>query len=148
MDHPELITTLIRDFSDGWALSCHTPSLRMLLPLCPPATRVLAWVKPWAVFRPYVGVAYAWEPVLCYGGRPRTREQATVRDWHAANITLQRGLIGAKPASFCRWILDVLNVQPGDEIVDLYPGTGILGSVVTDYLNPPMQLVLVGTEPL
>ncbi len=33
-------------------------------------------------------------------------------------------LIGAKPAAFCRWIFDLLGAQPGDELVDLFPGSG------------------------
>lgn len=44
-------------------------------------------------------------------------------------ITLKKGLVGAKPEAVCRWILDLLNVQSGDEVVDLFPGTGIMGRV-------------------
>lgn len=40
-----------------------------------------------------------------------------------------KGLVGAKPEKVCRWILDLLNVCEGDEVVDLYPGTGIMGRV-------------------
>jgi hypothetical protein len=123
VDHRKLIWQLEYEFPDGWALSCSSPSLRLLLPVCRSDVRVLAWVKPFAVFKPNVGVAYAWEPVIVHGGRKRTREQPTVRDWHSEPITLKRGLVGAKPDGFCRWILDVLNYQDGDEIVDLFPGT-------------------------
>jgi hypothetical protein len=90
----------------------------------------MAWVKPFAVFKPNVGVAYAWEPVIVRGGRKRTREQPTVRDWVSEVITLKRGLTGAKPERFCRWILDVLNFQPGDTLDDLFPGTGVMARVV------------------
>lgn len=48
----------------------------------------------------------------------------TVRDWVSANITLRRGLSGAKPEAFCWWLFDVLGAEPGDEFADLYPGTG------------------------
>lgn len=27
----------------------------------------------------------------------------------------------------CDWVLDLLNVWPGDEAVDLFPGTGVMG---------------------
>ena len=124
VDHAELISHLVAEFPDGWALSCHTPSLRILLPLCPDDVRVCAWVKPFASFKPHVGVAYAWEPVLMRGGRARTREQGTVRDWVAANITLRKGLVGAKPPSFAFWLFEMLNLAPGDEFVDVFPGTG------------------------
>ena len=130
VDHEALIKKLVTEFPDGWALSCSSPSLRMLLPLCPEDVRVMAWVKPFAVFKPNVGVAYAWEPVIVRGGRKRTRRQLTVRDWVSANITLKKGLVGAKPEAFYRWLLDVLNTQDEDEVVDMFPGTATLQDVL------------------
>lgn len=122
-----LIKRLVREFPDGWALSCHTPSLRILLPLCPDDCRVSAWVKPFAVFKPNVNPAYAWEPVIWRGGRKRSRKEPTVRDWVSVNITLRKGLVGAKPLAFCLWVLDLFGWKTGDELADLYPGTGIMG---------------------
>jgi hypothetical protein len=136
--HRQLIERLCDEFSDGWALSLSTPSLTHLLPLCPPTVRVCAWVKPFAAFKANVGVAYAWEPVLVMGGRKRTREQPTVRDWLAESITLQKGLTGAKPERFCRWILSVLNAEAGDEVVDLFPGTGVMGKTWERWQRRPM----------
>jgi DNA modification methylase len=69
-----------------------------------------------------------------------------VRDWHSANITLERGLTGAKPRSFCRWILEMLNAQPGDEVVDLFPGTGAFGSAWEQISNPESQSRLYELE--
>ena len=130
VDHEALVKRLVDEFPDGWALSLHTPSLRYILGLCPDDVRVMAWVKPFAVFKPNVNPAYAWEPVIVRGGRRRTRQQPTARDWVSANITLRKGLVGAKPDAFCDWLLDVLNVEPGDEVIDLFPGTGSLGRAV------------------
>lgn len=132
VDHAELINRLVNEYPDGWALSTSSVALPDLLRLCVVKPRILAWVKPFAVFRPNVGVAYAWEPILFQGGRKRTRQQPTVRDWHSANITLKKGLVGAKPESFCRWLLDVFNFQIGDELHDLYPGTGVMGRIVME----------------
>ncbi len=128
--HQRLIDKMTAEF-DGWAMSLHTPSLREILPMCPKECRVMAWVKPFASFKPGVGVAYAWEPIIVWGGRRRTRQQHTVRDWVAENITLRRGFTGAKPAAVIYWLLEVLNVQPGDEVEDLFPGSG----AVTEALN-------------
>ena len=123
VDHAALIDRL--NGYDAWALSCSSPSLRTLLPMCPDGVRVMAWVKPFAIFKPNVGVAYAWEPVLLCGGRTRTREQPTVRDWVSANITLKRGLVGVKPEAFCCWLFEVLGLDANhDELDDLFPGTG------------------------
>ena len=124
VDHKQLIERLCDEFPDGWALSSHSPALHDLLPMCPKDVRVMAWVKPFAAFKPNVNPAYAWEPVLVRGGRKRSREHDTVRDWVSANITLQRGMVGAKPDAFCFWIFEVLGIQPEDEFVDLFPGSG------------------------
>jgi hypothetical protein len=54
----------------------------------------------------------------------------TVRDHLVEPITLRRGLTGAKPVAFNRWVLDLLGYVKGDEVVDLFPGTGGMGAVV------------------
>lgn len=124
VDHAELVARLVAEFPDGWALSTSSVGLRTVLPLCPESARVLAWVKPFAVFKPNVGLAYAWEPVIFSGGRKRTRTQPTARDWVSANVTLRRGMVGAKPEAFCAWLFECWNARPDDELVDLFPGSG------------------------
>lgn len=109
---------------DGWALCASTPSLPGLLAGAPAGTRVAAWVKPFAVYKRNVRVAYSWEPVLWHRIAPRRPDDPVGRDHLAAVITLQRGLVGAKPAAFNRWVLTLLGWQPGDELADLFPGTG------------------------
>ena len=124
VDHEELIKGLVDEYPDGWALSCSSPSLQHLLSLCPDDVRVMAWVKPWCSFKANVNPAYAWEPVIVRGGRKRTREQLTARDWVAVSITMKKGLTGVKPDAFSRWIFEVLNLQIGDTFDDLYYGSG------------------------
>lgn len=141
VDHELLIHDLLTDYPDGWALSCSSPSLRFLLPLCPTGVRVAAWVKPFASFKPNVNPAYAWEPVLFMGGRKRDRTEPTVRDWVSANITLRRGLPGAKPEAFCFWLFDLLGMQRGDELMDLFPGSR---AVTTAWERLANQLAPVG----
>lgn len=126
VDHAALIARLVEEFPDGWALSCHTPSLRVLLPLCPDDARVMAWVKPWASFKPSVRVAYAWEPVLVRGGRKKAGKEPTERDWVSANATLKRGMVGTKPEQFAFWLFRVLGMERDDEFVDIFPGTGAM----------------------
>ena len=129
--HSDLVDRLAKEFPDGWALCLSTPSLRTILPMCPDDCRVAAWVKPFAVFKPNVNPAYAWEPVIFRGGRKGDRTRETVRDWFAKEITLKRGLTGAKPEAFCRWILDLLGFDPRtDTLQDLFPGTAIMGRVI------------------
>ena len=123
VDHQALIAEL--ETYDAWALSCHSPSLRVLLPMCADSVRVAAWVKPFASFKPNVNPAYAWEPVI-FKPLPRARDIATVRDWVSANITLQKGVVGAKPPIFCFWLFELLGARVGDEFYDLFPGTGVV----------------------
>ena len=129
--HRALVERLSAEYPDGWAMCLSSPSLRTILPMCPEDCRVASWVKPFAVFKPNVNPAYAWEPVIWRGGRRGDRQRATVRDWFAKEITLKRGLVGAKPEAFCRWVLDLLGFDPvADTVDDLFPGTGIMGRVV------------------
>ena len=94
--HRALIERLCDEFSDGWALSLHTPTLRTILNMCPDDVRVGAWVKPFAAFKKNVTRAYAWEPIILRGGRKIPITQHTVRDWIEApavkeSITMRRG---------------------------------------------------------
>jgi hypothetical protein len=141
VNHVELINKLIGSYPDGWALSLSSPSLRSLLPLCPPHVRVMAWTKPFAIYKPNVGIAYAWEPLIVYGGRKRTREQPTIKDWVSANITLRRGLVGAKPEAFGFWLCEIFNAYKGDTLDDLYPGTGIISRCWEHFIarRPPEE---------
>lgn len=148
VNHPLLIAHLVSDFPDGWALSCSSPSLRELLPLCPEDVRIAAWVKPFCAFKRGVRPAYGWEPVIYRGGRnthppvpEKGGKQITPKDFHSAGITLKRGLVGAKPVSFCRWVLSLLNVQADDIVVDLFPGTGVMGRVTREVTGSSVECV-------
>lgn len=131
--HRALVKRLCNEFPDGWAMSLSSPSLRTILPMCPEDIRLGQWVKPFCSFKPGINPAYAYEPVIWRGGRKRTREQPTVRDWVSANITLKRGLTGAKPREFCRWLFEVLNLTSGDDLVDLFPGTGAVTAAWAEF---------------
>lgn len=124
VDHEALINRLTAEYPDGWALSLSSSSLQTVLALCPADVRIGAWVKPFASFKPGVNPAYAWEPVIWRGGRAYTRTDATIRDWQSANITMRRGIPGAKPDSFCYWLFGLLNMQANDTLDDLFPGSG------------------------
>lgn len=141
--HQSLIERLCDEFPEGWALSLHVPSLRLIAPLCPADSRVAAWVKPWAIFKPGVNPGYCWEPVIWRGGRgfqARGGKRApTVRDWVSCNILQGSGLKGAKPRKFCFWIFDLLGLWPGDELVDLFPGTEAVGRAWEAYCTGHRQ---------
>ncbi len=137
VDHDYLMSTLKLDYPDGWALSCSSSSLQEILWICHQIQikpRIAAWVKPFSIFKKGVRPAYAWEPVLFMGGRNspwyphppplKGGKQTTPKDFVSANITLKKGLVGAKPVQFSEWLFWLMGMQPGDEFIDLYPGTG------------------------
>lgn len=116
--------------ADGWAYCLSSTTLRDLLPLAPSNARIGAWAKSFCAFKRNVRIAYSWEPILFVPGRDRSKDGAPVgRDHLVEPITLKRGLVGAKPERFCRWVLTLMGYVPGDEVVDLYPGTGIMGDI-------------------
>jgi hypothetical protein len=133
VDHAALAREL--ETFDGFALSCKSDAkeLAWLISLFTKPVRLGMWFKPFCSFKPNVGVAYAFEPVIWWSSRRRERTQQTVRDWIEApavraNITLQKGLSGVKPDKFSYWLFEVLNMQTGDEFVDMFPGSGAVTS--------------------
>lgn len=143
VDHNLLIERLCEEYPDGWALSASSPTLREILNLCPADVRIGVWAKSFCAFKRGVRPAYAWEPVIYRGGRnpvkgyeaaipPKNGKQVTPKDFIVAPITLKKGLVGAKPEVVCRWILDLLNVQIGDVVDDLFPGIGAMSHVAAE----------------
>ncbi len=136
IDHYDrFIKSLCSDYPDGWALSASSSSLYTLLPFCPETVRVQAWVKPFAAFKKHVNPSYSWEPVLIHGGRPRGDDMTYMRDFAAQNIELKKGMTGAKPEQICFWIFDSMNLQPGDTLLDLFPGSGAVSRAFQKYVD-------------
>lgn len=126
VDHAALVEYL--ETFDGWVLHASaTPrSIAVLAPLVEATgARWMSWVKGFAAFKRNVSVAYAWEPVIVNAARkPVVSKRLVNRDWIQENITLKRGLTGAKPEKVCHWAFEMVGARPEDELVDLYPGTG------------------------
>ena len=131
VDHVDLIKQL-QEY-DAWALSMSATmySMKEIIAAAPDDARVAAWVKPFASFKRGVDPAYTWEPVLFKTKRKWNREQNTCRDHISENITLKKGLCGAKPVKFCLWLFNLLGAKPEDDLYDLFPGT----CVVTETWN-------------
>lgn len=130
VDHAALVARLIADY-DGYCLHTASTTLAEVLAHFPAEEpyRILAWVKPFASFKPNVAVAYAWEPVIVKPARSRAFDgYTTIRDWLPEPITLRRGLTGAKPAAVCQWLFAVMGCEPADDLDDLYPGSGAVAA--------------------
>lgn len=123
VDHVELLSSL--EEYDGWALSTSPRSLGDILPLIVRPYRVCAWVKPIGVSGETRGIHNAWEPLIVVSGRERRPGK---RDWLAAQPARRGGssLVGRKPEAFAVWMFGLLGLSPGDEFVDLFPGSGLV----------------------
>lgn len=125
VDHVALIARLQAGGYAGWALSTSAAALREVLPLCPKGARVCPWVKPHAVPPATRGIHNAWEPLIVVGGRQRRPGRP---DWLRAYPARRGGTLpGRKPLAFAAWLFGLLGMQPGDELDDLFPGTGMIG---------------------
>jgi hypothetical protein len=91
------------------------------------AAIVLAAVVSWWVSSPIIAIASGGTFLISESLEPVGRDHLSER------ITMRRGLTGAKPERFCRWVLDLLGYQPGDELEDLFPGTGVMARVVNGW---------------
>jgi hypothetical protein len=100
-------------------------ALRDLLPLCPPEARVASWVKPIGARAGTLGIHNVWEPLIVVPGR---RLRPACRDMLVAQPARHGGdLPGRKPLAFCAWMFGLLGLEPGDQLEDAFPGTGIVG---------------------
>jgi hypothetical protein len=138
VDHGELVALLEREFGDGWALSTAADRLQDVLALCPPGVLIGSWHRP--LQRTYSSRALsAWEPVIVRGGRPLAMDKPQV----VTNALVARGrhrshphaMVGMKPPAFAVWIFEQLGARPGDELVDLYPGSGAVSQAWDLYVG-------------
>lgn len=126
VDHVALLAQLERDF-DGWVLHTHTPAISLIGPMLPQGARWGAWVKSFAAFKKGVRPAYAWEPIIFKPCRRMAEDYSgafVMRDWIECPITMRRGFTGAKPEAVCHWAFEVVGALPGDELIDMFPGSG------------------------
>lgn len=127
VDHRELIAKLEGGGYAGWALSTSWEALQDVLALCPRGVRVMPWVKPLAPDPKALGPTCRSEALIVRGGRMLAG--ARVLDYliaAPARLSGEPKLTGRKPLKFIAWLFDVLGMQLGDELDDLFPGTGIV----------------------
>jgi hypothetical protein len=60
---------------------------------------------------------------------PGRELQLGTKDWLFAQPARGGGkkLVGRKPGVFCTWVFELLGMLPGDELDDLFPGSGMVG---------------------
>jgi hypothetical protein len=130
VDHASLLEQLLAGGWDGWALSTSAAALRDVLPMCPASTRVAVWRRQHRPTRSRRPLS-AWEPLIVCGGRelPTDAPQTVLDhlDYRGRYDSFPGALVGMKPPEFAVWMFAQLGAQPGDELVDLFPGSGAVG---------------------
>jgi hypothetical protein len=130
---------------DGWALSTSAAALLDVWQLAPHA-RCAAWLKTWAA-NGWSRVRWSWEPVLFVTDRRGLQPGAASAVWDGLVCSPEVGGGdwkelpgkggGAKPRPFVEWVLALLDYEPGDDLDDLFPGSGAVArnaAVVTPEL--------------
>ncbi len=139
VDHAELVARLVADFPDGWALSTSAAALQAVLLLCPPGCRTAIWVKGSRAGESW-RARNAYEPVIVYKGRARklTREETLddVLIWGGRQRSHPGALVGMKSAPFCEWMFRQLGALAGDDLVDVFPGSGAVSRAWKLYAEP------------
>lgn len=158
VDHAELIARLEDEYPDGWALSTSASALQEVLSLCPrhrsatkrfamdSGVRVAIWnVTSSAPPGPPSRWWWSWEPVIIRGGNWRRSDPCDlVRDHlSAANLAGFRGarIVGEKPEAFAYWVFNLLGAGPGDELHDLFPGSGAITEAWERFSRQPSLFV-------
>ena len=139
VDHQALVERLVAGFPDG-ALSTSAAALQAVLALCPPGVRVCSWHRPVRPTRSKRPIG-AWEPLIVSRGRElSTDAPQRVRDalaYGGRYRTFPGALVGMKPPQFAAWMFAQLGARPGDQLVDLFPGSGAIGEAWRRYSGLP-----------
>jgi hypothetical protein len=147
VDHASLLQRLTDSYADGWALSTSAESLRDVLALIPASVpvRVCAWTRSARRCRSLRPLS-AWEPLIVAGGRPlpavavdgrpivQVIEDALV--YKGRYRAFPGALVGMKPPQFAEWMFAQLGAAPGDQLDDLYPGSGAVAEAWWRYVGP------------
>lgn len=140
VDHRALVDLLVSNYPDGWALSTDSTALQEVLGICPAGVRVACWVKgPRQSSTSYLP-RKAWEPLIVSGGRARrfTCEEYScdVLLWGGRQSSHPGALVGMKPAAFAEWMFQQLDALRGDQLDDLFPGSGAISRAWGLYTRP------------
>lgn len=93
----------------------------------------MSWVKPNGQPGAH-RLRSTWEPVILYppkGRRGNRNGVGSIPDTLICNAP-RIGFKGAKPPEWTRWCLSAMTWSPGDEVVDLFPGSGSVETVIKE----------------
>ena len=137
--HRQLVARLEAEY-DGWAIAAAADSLPVYKSFLPAGVRTCIWVKGNAV-PSGSRVANQWEPVFVRvpEGRSAHRTGAAVSDVLTAGISYRHNYVGSKPYPWTHWVLELLGYRQGDEVHDLFAGSGAV-TLATELYELPSTL--------
>jgi len=136
--HQELVEQLNEQF-DSWVIAMSSHNLSMYLNWCETGSssdyRVCAWVKTTSV-PSGSRIRNGFEPVLLklHKSRRSTYRGTRTRDYFIAPAP-RTGFLGAKPSGWTYWVLDLMGYELGDEVVDLFNGSGAVKEAIDLYIR-------------
>ena len=143
--HRQLVGDLMRD-ADGWALATSPDGLAVYHPL-PLGCRVMIWHKPNAQPGSH-RILSRWEPVIVFPPKGRRTNRGGVGAVSDVLVAMapRRGFIGAKPPEWTAWVLAALTYQSGDEVIDMFPGSGAVTEVLDERYQEAYNGVVTSTD--
>ena len=139
-DDPEthilLAERLLNEF-DGFAIAGTSHSLSQYLSVIETGRengiRIMSWIKP-ASIPSGSRITQSWEPVIVKvphsrKGRGKGRQMV---DYLVAPAP-RRNFAGSKPIAWTHWVLDAMGYQPGDEVIDMFNGSGAVSAAIQSY---------------
>lgn len=134
VDHGALLSQLVA--YDGWALATNRDGLKLLVGLCQERQldyEIAIWVRG-ARKAPSRTAWRSYEAVLYRRARAvvsrEPGEDVLVHHAHAPTTEPGR-VVGTKSARWCAWVFDLLGARPGDQLDDLFPGSGAVSRAWT-----------------
>lgn len=127
--HHDLMRRLDAEY-DGWAMSASAKTLPALAIAIPERARIAVWRVTNAI-PDGCRVRSTWEPLIYSipSGRRAYGTGHVVADVLEAPHPMS-GFVGSKPVAWTSWVLALLGHQAGDEVDDLFPGSGAVTRAV------------------
>ena len=127
--HRGLVERLQQDY-DGWAIAMHAENLTHYLQWVPTVTRTCVWVDPRRIPSGH-RIRRVWEPVLVYVPEGRRDRVTGPPMTDVLTSGAPHTFVGAKPAAWTRWVLDMLGYDPEtDTVDDLFHGSGAVANEI------------------
>lgn len=147
--HKQLVSELEAKF-DGWAIAMSVHSLSTYLSVVETDSRngirVCVWHKPNAITSGS-RITNHWEPVLVRVPKERRGWASGMERTKDVLIagTPNIGFRGAKPKEWTLWVLGLLGYEKGDDVTDLFNGSGAVQYALDDlaYNRLPFQETLL-----